>query len=326
MKTLTRLPEEVMVEILLRLPLKSLMRFKSVCNSWHDLITDPSFINKHLLLNANNGKTSSSTTLILRWTLQGLSLDDILKCNFSEDHRHDKQVLSLVTIFDRDDDDDNNDQIPCVLEELNMPLIPSDTIFLCNPSLREFKLISAPCLPTHFASAEFGFGYDPKANDYKFVRILNGADYGVGSNMASRAQVYSLGTDSWREIKMDTKVRYYRGRRKGVYLRGVYYWWINALPYYNDMILSFDMCDERFQRIPLPDEVQRFGAEWRSLAVWNESLVLFFSAQNSWFSTSFEKWVMLDIFGADEGVTPWIKHLTVRATNSDSLPCGILER
>ncbi|POO03508.1 F-box associated domain [Trema orientale] len=77
------------------------------------------------------------------------------------------------------------------------------------------------------------------------------------------------------------------------------------------MILSFDMCDEKFQRIPLPDEVQRFGAEWRSLAVWNESLVLFFSAQNSWFSTSFEMWVMLDIFGADEGVTPWIKHLTV---------------
>lgn len=335
------MPEEVMEEILLRLPPKSLMRFKCVSNSWYDLVTEPSFINKHLLLNANNGKTSSSTTLLLRWKLRGQSLDDLLKCNFHDDHHWDEQVLSLVTIFNRDykDNDENNDQIPCVVEELNMQLSPNgeelgflptlvgshcsgiiclvdcfpqhkDVIYLCNPSLREFKLISTPCRPPNLTSVEYGFGYDPKADDYKFVRILSCSDYSTESGLVSRAQVYSLGTDSWREIKMDMKLRYYNGSGKGVYLKGVYYWWNKVLPDYKDMILSFDMSEEKFQSIPLPDDVQRFSADWRSLAVWNESLALFFSARNSLFSI-FEMWVMLDDFSGDEGVTPWIRHLRI---------------
>ncbi|KAG4970224.1 hypothetical protein AAZX31_13G091900 [Glycine max] len=34
------LPEELIIEILLRLPVKSLLRFKRVCNSWLSLISD----------------------------------------------------------------------------------------------------------------------------------------------------------------------------------------------------------------------------------------------------------------------------------------------
>lgn len=39
--------EETVNDILLRLPVKSLLRFKCVCKSWHDLIKSSSFIKKH---------------------------------------------------------------------------------------------------------------------------------------------------------------------------------------------------------------------------------------------------------------------------------------
>lgn len=42
------IPDEVMFDVLLRLPSKSLMRFKSVCKAWHAMISSPIFINAHL--------------------------------------------------------------------------------------------------------------------------------------------------------------------------------------------------------------------------------------------------------------------------------------
>ena len=38
------LPEELIIEILLRLPVKSLLRFKRVCNSWLSLISDANWV------------------------------------------------------------------------------------------------------------------------------------------------------------------------------------------------------------------------------------------------------------------------------------------
>ena len=42
------LPYEIVVDVLSRLPVKSLMRFQCVCKSFKSLITDPSFAKKHL--------------------------------------------------------------------------------------------------------------------------------------------------------------------------------------------------------------------------------------------------------------------------------------
>ena len=46
-----RLPHDVVFDILSRLTVKSLMRFRWVSKSWNSIITDPIFITKHLNLN-----------------------------------------------------------------------------------------------------------------------------------------------------------------------------------------------------------------------------------------------------------------------------------
>jgi len=45
--TLPYLPHELIVQILLRLPVRSLIRFKCVCKSWFSLISHDNFANSH---------------------------------------------------------------------------------------------------------------------------------------------------------------------------------------------------------------------------------------------------------------------------------------
>ena len=48
------IPPDVVTEILLRLPSKSLIRFRCVCKSWDTLIFSSEFISKHLNFTTNN--------------------------------------------------------------------------------------------------------------------------------------------------------------------------------------------------------------------------------------------------------------------------------
>ncbi|XP_047259292.1 F-box protein CPR1 [Capsicum annuum] len=58
------LPPEIITEILSRLPVKSLLKFRSVSKSWLALISNPEFINAHLSLSANKEETLHLIILI----------------------------------------------------------------------------------------------------------------------------------------------------------------------------------------------------------------------------------------------------------------------
>ncbi|OMO97146.1 hypothetical protein COLO4_14845 [Corchorus olitorius] len=49
------LPEELLLEILVRVPAEDLVKFTAVCKSWNSVIKNPNFISTHL------GKTISSS-------------------------------------------------------------------------------------------------------------------------------------------------------------------------------------------------------------------------------------------------------------------------
>ncbi|XP_026451735.1 putative F-box protein At3g47150 [Papaver somniferum] len=49
--TVSSIPQEIQEEILLKLPVKSILCFKSACKSWCTLLSSPKFVNDHLILN-----------------------------------------------------------------------------------------------------------------------------------------------------------------------------------------------------------------------------------------------------------------------------------
>ncbi|KAI7993376.1 F-box/kelch-repeat protein [Camellia lanceoleosa] len=98
-----------------------------------------------------------------------------------------------------------------------------DWYFLWNPSIRKSMAMPKPTVKTSMHS--HGFGFDPRTNDYKLVRI---ADF-YPTKLPSQSQLHTL--------------------RRAVHFAA-------KMKKSNDpLILSFDLCDEVFQTMMLPDGV-----------------------------------------------------------------------
>ncbi|GKV38593.1 hypothetical protein SLEP1_g46483 [Rubroshorea leprosula] len=163
------LPGEVIGDVLLKLPIKSLIRFGCVCKSWKSLMGYSSLVDKHLAESVRNPK-----------------LRVLLGCLNGFDHYRLKSC-PLCSLFN----ELFVDTIDVVYPNWNF-YGPTRVVGCCskvmilNPALREFKM-----LPNcHSAS---GFVYDSCNNDYKVVTISL-----YSYRRMLRVRVYWLRTNSWR--------------------------------------------------------------------------------------------------------------------------------
>nr|ACH54089.1 SFBB16-alpha [Pyrus x bretschneideri] len=328
-------PEDKVVEILSRLPPKSLMRFKCVRKSWCTIINSPSFVAKHLSNTVDN-KFSSFTCILFNrsqvhvfadrswkrdvfWSMINLSIE-------SDEHNLHYDVEDLNIPFPMEVQDNVQlygycNGIVCV--------IAGENVLLCNPATREFKQLPDSSLLLPLPTGKFGletlfkglgFGYDCKTKEYKVVRIIENCDceYSEGKEsyyerilLPYTAEVYTTAANSWKEIKIDTSSDtdpYCIPYSCSVYLKGFCYWFANDNGEY---IFSFDLSDEIFHRIELPFR-RESDFNFYGLFLYNESLACFCSlygpSGNSRLFEIFEIWVMDDYHGVK---SPWTKLLAI---------------
>ncbi|PHT43878.1 hypothetical protein CQW23_17903 [Capsicum baccatum] len=148
-------PAEILTEILSRLPVKSLMRFKSVLKSWCSLISSPEFTKYHLSLSANNNKDFTNHSVMLRIAQPELNLKE---CPIMEETNLDYDM--------------KKSGIDCVIEGSVNGLIclvnEAKELFLWNPAIRKYKKL--PDFRTKWkddGQCTYGFGYDYIHDDYK---------------------------------------------------------------------------------------------------------------------------------------------------------------
>ncbi|KAF3453743.1 hypothetical protein FNV43_RR04184 [Rhamnella rubrinervis] len=203
---------------------------------------------------------------------------------------------------------------------------------LCNPSTKECRTLP-PCLlqpqtsrglrlllpfsTGYYANSQglcllqytsCGLGYDDKAKDYKIIRIVKTFPPGTEP---PRAELYSLSSNSWREMDLsniaeDLRCCFLCCEHK-VYLKGVYYFLANGTDG-KSKIVCFDMCEEEFNCISLPD----FHSSYMRIAVWNERVVVFPTVYYG--ASTVQMWVM---DGGNGGVRDrnscfWTKHSEIR--------------
>jgi F-box interacting protein len=296
------IPEDLLPEILSRLPVKCLLRFKCVCKSWYALITNPNFITKHLTW-ATSHKTQRGAILNC-WDSMGyprvstLSNETLeLSGDVDLEQLFQLRVGGLTVIG------------PCngILCLSGCPSLTYgerefddyELLVLWNPATRESKIPS----PIHRQldmpdlTSTFGFGFDPNTNDYKVVRILN-------FDSQCEVLVYSLSADSWRMIDSSPKPSYFiRSTFFPSYLNGFHHWWGYERKdnMKHQFLISFDMGNEVFQQLPLPPtEEYSCGGQ---IAVINESVALIRELEGG----RYEKWV-LDDSGVERS---WTKKLTM---------------
>ncbi|PRQ42269.1 putative F-box domain-containing protein [Rosa chinensis] len=304
--------EEIMVSILSILPPKSVMRFKCVRKSWYSLINNSSFIAKHL---SNTMCNKHSTSILCK------------SCVLRDINTDEKEVVcSLISLSSNSNNDEHH--IHSAVEDIHIPLsfgvttrgqfkgdevllavsiighcdgiiclVASLNIVLWNPAIKEFKILPNQCLPNGTLNS-MAFGYDPKSKDYKFLNIVDPSEETLGEHRIvydfPRIEVYTLSTDSWREMKtysLETETTMFLCFTK-LYFNGFCYWigcekQKDFMDYFDrddeewvrQVIHSFDMSTEVFDHILLPNSLYLYEplALYFNMHVilWNESIALF---------------------------------------------------
>ncbi|CAK8542474.1 unnamed protein product [Lathyrus sativus] len=252
-KKSVHLPDELIIEILLRLSVKTLLRIKCVCKSWLSLISLPYFATSHFQLAVSR-------------PTHGLVL---LKTYSSDDHK------ALIVDFDASLKDDSSyaplthhfqpPGISCRKVKIGgscrgfIFLHTHTDFYLWNPSTRVHTKI--PASPVVFVSKSnihpytflYGFAYDHKTDDYL---IVLGSSYSPASSID--LEIFSLRANKWEQIEIGSHFPYITRviyGEVGLLLNNTIHWVVFNYETSRDVIIAFDIKERKMSEIALPCDV-----------------------------------------------------------------------
>ncbi|XAR51563.1 hypothetical protein NMG60_11006224 [Bertholletia excelsa] len=268
---LPQLSEDILMQILSRLPAKSLLRFSTNRDEEYGVGSKViSFISDQTSSLLRNMDIDITSSLSLSPDMLGVTLDGEVQvfgpCN---------GVICLTNLYD---------------------------IVLCNPAIREYRAVPLPpfSYPRDLQSRTegVGFGYDPITNDYKVIRIseLFEDEYGYSFD-SFRVEIYNMSTDSWRHVDVDIPIDVGHFPCFEIFFNGAFHFY-GCDGVDSESILSFDITKEEFRSFGFPPGCFYPDGRYRSLSVLNDSLALIlYKPSDS--EKCFDVWVMSE-YGVEE--------------------------
>ncbi|KAL5854574.1 hypothetical protein ACOSQ4_004376 [Xanthoceras sorbifolium] len=257
---MVKLPEDMIIEILSILPVKSLIRFRCVSKSWYALVRSSSFISKHL-------KNDHNIHLIVEHWKEVEKSDFSNEVDNTESSNEEysdeeadytgeihywrkcyawfpKEILtkSLLQNF--------SPQIPlrglflgpfdgilCIIE---------DGITLYNFATKEVRTLPKIKAIVHPENGRVGFGLDPL-----IVGVKNTTGTGPSYITSHIVEVYSLNSDSWRNVKGSNSNidQYIICQEHHIYFNGACYWVARNKITKDLVIIFFHPGDEMLEEI-----------------------------------------------------------------------------
>ncbi|KAI9127304.1 hypothetical protein K1719_001863 [Acacia pycnantha] len=229
-------PNDIIVIILKRLPVKSLLRFRCVCKDWNDLFKTSFFIKQHFHHSTHHPGPSlllqsyclAPNLIINKHTLLDSNKKTLMPLNVPISW---PRFLHIVGV---------SHGIVC--------LEFGSSLWLWNPATRETQHVLKISI-NNFEygdsyNGETGFGFNTVLNDYKIVIVYS-------LSPGNRANVYSLSTGSWKEVEFgNVSVDGICHPRTTATDEAIY--WLAINPMGGLLILSFDTAKEVFTLIPEP--------------------------------------------------------------------------
>ena len=246
--------DDVVFDILTRVPVKSLIRFRCVSKSLNSTITSPSFITTHL----NKIKSLPINNDDHNGFLVYSKLTELCTVVYNSD-----RILTEISKF----------KIPFssrgshVIGFCNgLFCIDNHILYLWNPSVKKYKILVPPRLNHPIGSITFGLAYHSQNNDFKILRLACYKRFRGETEPAAEVDIYALSNDSWRKVVISVESKADIGAIALIYkspclfFNGALY--SIACTMDRSFILCFDVNDERFHEIMLPrncfDEVGRY--------------------------------------------------------------------
>ncbi|KAK1310985.1 F-box protein [Acorus calamus] len=227
------IPYDILIDILSRLPGKSLLRFRGACKHWRDIIDhDPHFL---ALCRAHRPP----------FTLASLS------------RTRTRGVVRLYAFNDKKNAFTKTDDFECDAIRSTHTVLPSCGGLICcygerhvlvlNPSTSDRRLLLLPPTPTSTIIG-CGFGYSPSLKTHKVVRFI---DHPCGS----KCEVFTLGADSWRPVEqqpLERLINFNHRCRRPVSVHGKIYWIGFERHTRRPVLVGFDLETERFAAVDEP--------------------------------------------------------------------------
>ena len=226
MQSYSNLPEEIIIDVLSRLPAKSVGRCRCVSKPWRALLSRPKFIRAHLDRSRNLGQESLIFISESQYALFSVSLDSA------------QQVFDEITIsatkLSFADHPDSWVRVYATCDGLVLVGGKEHKKFVLNPVTREirevppspFALDPGACFIMH------GLGYDSVSDDYKIVTLsFYDTDNDCGYDPATDdyctemfVNVYSLKSNSWRRAESSPYDHAVSHVTSGVFVNGCIHW------------------------------------------------------------------------------------------------------
>ncbi|KAL2921847.1 hypothetical protein RDABS01_013338 [Bienertia sinuspersici] len=192
------LPHDMIIyDIVTRLPIKSILKYKSVSKQWYNSLSSSNFGNAHFKLSSLYHPFSTVYCVLIHsgnyYYLY--SLDE----NEEPDHVYPDYEKGLFKL-DIDFDYSSNDEIFLIGSCNGLLCLYSllGYLIIWNPIIHEWAKFSYP-LMKGFQNSTWGFGYVSSTDDYKVVRINSDKESRV-----TLAHVFSLRTQKWKQIHDDS--------------------------------------------------------------------------------------------------------------------------
>ncbi|KDP42173.1 hypothetical protein JCGZ_02903 [Jatropha curcas] len=234
--TVKTLPADLVSEIFLWLPVKSLLRFRGVSKSSCSMIDDPNFIKQHL---ERSMETKTNRKLIIQEGKENDSPyvpEEIYAINFDKEPQEPRLLNHPY--------EERLDTI--IYGSCNglLLLFINERLALWNPFTRQCKKL--PLSPLCLWNCAFGLGYDYASDDYKVVKIS------VDSK-PNRLWVFSLKSNSWRSLPDFPYTDYsISSILSGGFLANGALHWLLLEKNGPEVIIAFDLANETFCVVPQP--------------------------------------------------------------------------
>ncbi|XP_031281985.1 F-box protein At5g07610-like [Pistacia vera] len=237
--------DDLLTEILHRLPIKSLLKFKSVSKHWLSLISDPYFLLR----------LSPVPQPITGLFMRGLGSPEYYFINLGSSPSP-APFKSLT--FGNNPSSDSGITIEqscnglllcsCIKGSAGRP-----DYYVYNPTTHQYTMLPPPLVDSR--NSGFNLAFDPsKSPHYEVIYVQNCQNF---EDESYRIEIFSSKTGTWRLSKATYNVpvylsyTFYQSLTNGVFWKGSIYW-INER-------LCFNIDEEKMQEMPLLPAVEGWG-------------------------------------------------------------------
>ncbi|KAF5177619.1 F-box protein [Thalictrum thalictroides] len=242
------LPSEIITQILSRLPVRSVYVCRSVCKTWLNIIDDRRrFVPLHFSRSLEE-KEATTFIFVPSGNRRPIYMVEVKKeqhnykatqIDFCGPHYNTKYANSCngLFCFSATPSYSDNDYHTYIHNPATRECVKLPSSFSCLESM-DINLPHGDLFVNNL-----GIGYDFSSNAFKVLQIL-GVSYGFGHPTSVKAQVYTLGTNSWRQLENFPHVSCFQSIP--ALINGSLHW-----PSYEN-ILAFDLASENFGFVEYP--------------------------------------------------------------------------